>query len=199
MIGKVTTAVLAFTLSVCGLASAQTCVQATSIANVRTGPGTGYTVIGQVPSGNSYVAASKSGDWWKIYFDGRSGYTYGPLYRTLSGTTGVKVTADLMNVRSGPGTGYTILGKATMGEIFYWTQYAGLNGWYKVNWGGRTAYLNGGFVVRVSLPGGSTTPPPPPTEPPPADDGSTSSASASPDSGQGGAPAGDGSASSTTP
>ena len=144
-------------LMMASAAQAQTAVKATSAVNVRTGPGTGYAVMGAVPQGHVYVAAAKTNGWWKIWFDGRLGYTIDDYYTSPSGLTGVKVTTDSLNVRSGPGTGYAILGKVSMGQVYFWG--AQTNGWYRISWGGRDAYVSGSYVSRVSLKsdGGVTT------------------------------------------
>lgn len=144
------------------LVHAQTALRATGTVNVRSGPGTGYAVVGQVPTGHTYVGIARSGEWWKIYFNGSLGWTHGAYYTTLSGTTGVKVTTDTLNVRSGPGTGHSILGQVYMGQIYFWTQYEGLNGWYKICWRGGYGFVSGTYVTRVALQGGSSAPPPPP-------------------------------------
>lgn len=146
-------------------AAAQTALKATDTVNVRSGPSTGYSIIGQVPGGHVYVGITKSGSWWKIYYNGGTGWTHGAYYTTLSGTTGVKVTVDTLNVRSGPSTGYSIKGQVYKNQIHSWTQYAGLNGWYKIYWGGGVGYVYGGYVTKVSLSGGSSSPPPPSSSP----------------------------------
>jgi uncharacterized protein YraI len=144
---------------------AQTALQATGTVNVRSGPGTGYGILGQASAGQTYVGFQQSGDWWRIYWNGGTGWTHRSYYSTPSGTTGVKVTTDTLNVRSGPGTGYGVLGQVYMGQIHFWTQYEGLNGWYKIWWAGRAAYVSGAYVTRVALNGGPA-PAPTPTPPP---------------------------------
>jgi uncharacterized protein YraI len=141
-------------------ARAQTAIKATGTVNVRTGPGTGYGIIGQVPGDHVYVGFERSGDWWKIWYNGGTGWTHASYYTTLSGVTGVKVTTDTLNVRSGPSTGYAILGKVYMGQIHFWTAHASISPWYKIYWGGGTGYLHGDYVTQVALSGGSATPPP---------------------------------------
>ncbi len=152
--------VLAAVAAAQAVADAQTAIKATGTVNVRTGPSTGYGIIGQVPAGQTYVASQRSGDWWKIWFNGGMGWTHASYYTTLSGVTGVKVTTDVLNVRSGPSTGYSILGKVYMGQIHFWTSYESTAPWYKIYWGGRTGYVHGDYVTRVSLSGGSSPPPP---------------------------------------
>lgn len=143
-----------------GLASsawAQTALKATDAVNVRSGPGTGYSILGTVPAGHYYVGISRSGDWWKIYFNGSTAWTHGAYWTAVSGTTGVKVTTDVLNVRSGPGTGYSVIGQAYSGQIYFWTQYEGLNGWYKIYFNAGIGYVYGAYVTRVSLSGGGAT------------------------------------------
>ena len=130
-------------------AQAQTAVKSTAVVNVRTGAGTGYAVIGTVPSGDIYVAETKTNGWWKIWFDGRSGYTIDDYYTGASGLTGVKVTADSLTVRTGPGSGYAILGKVYKGQVYFWGSTS--NGYYRISWGGRDGYVNGSYVTRVGL------------------------------------------------
>ena len=55
-------------------AFSMTALKSTTSLNVRTGPGTGYTVMGLVPAGHVYVGIAKSGDWWKVNYDGRTGW-----------------------------------------------------------------------------------------------------------------------------
>ena len=158
-------------LTTCGLASAQTAIQATTTATVRTGPGYGYASFGQVPSGHTYVGISKSGSWWKICYDGRNGYTNGAYWRGVSGQTGVKVTTNGLNVRTGPSTGYSIVGKVNTGQIFWWATSS--SGWYKICWGGTYRWISGMFVTRVNLAGGgSPAPSPAPAPAPPSSSGS---------------------------
>ncbi len=136
---------------------AQTAIQATGAVNVRSGPGTGYGVLGQVPAGHVYAAASKSGDWWKIWWNGGMGWTHGSLWTSPSGLTGVKGTVDTLNVRTGPGTGYGVIGQIYMGQIHVWIQYEGLGGWYKITFAGGVGYVHGGYVTRAALSGGAPT------------------------------------------
>lgn len=157
---KQTAVTLALLFAAAALAQAQTALKATSTVNVRSGPSTGYGIIGQVPAGHVYVGISTSGEWWKIYYNGGTGWTHGSYYSTLSGTTGVKVTTDVLNVRSGPSTGYSIIGKVYMGQIYFWTQHDSIAPWYKIYWGGGVGYIHGDYVTRVSLSGGSSSPPP---------------------------------------
>ncbi len=45
-------------------------INANTIVNVRTGPGTNFDVLGQILPENSYQAISRDGDWWEIDIGG---------------------------------------------------------------------------------------------------------------------------------
>lgn len=45
-------------------------INATTIVNVRKGPGTDYDVLGQILPENSYQVLSRDGDWWEIEIGG---------------------------------------------------------------------------------------------------------------------------------
>lgn len=130
---------------------AQTALKAAQTVNVRKGPGTGYAVVGTVPAGHRYVGLFRTGDWWKIYFNGSTGYTHAAYWTSLSGGSGLKINVAALNVRSGPGTGYSILGQVYAGQIYCRTSDPGVNGWYKIYWGGKTAYIYGAYASSVSF------------------------------------------------
>lgn len=55
------------------------------------------------------------------------------------------VTADVLNVRSGAGTGHNVISKVKQGQVL---QVIGQeNGWFKVNVNGQTGYVSGDFVT----------------------------------------------------
>lgn len=123
----------------------------TSVLNVRTGAGTGYAIKGQVYSGQHYISSAASGGWYKIWYDGTEGWISGGYASAVTGVSAVKVTTDVLNVRNGPGTGYSIAGQVYVNQLYFWTQYAGLNGWYKIYWRGGLYYIYGGYTTTVQL------------------------------------------------
>lgn len=55
------------------------------------------------------------------------------------------VTADVLNVRSGAGTGHNVISKVKSGQVL---QVIGQeNGWFKVSVNGQTGYVSGDFVT----------------------------------------------------
>jgi uncharacterized protein YraI len=125
-------------------------LEARTPLNVREGPGTTYRVMGVIYPGTKYAVVGKSGDWVLINFGGRTGYVYGPLATITGGTVntpppgqGVEAVTTL-NVRTGPGVGFAIIGKIRPGTIYRVTgQQAG---WYQIDFNGQPGWVSGAFV-----------------------------------------------------
>jgi len=65
------------------------------------------------------------------------------------------VTADVLNVRSGAGTGHNVISKVKSGQVL---QVIGQeNGWFKVSVNGQTGYVSGDFVTTGGNKGTTTT------------------------------------------
>jgi len=85
--------------------------------NVRSGPGTNYEVLWEVYKGYPVKILEKRGKWAKtVDYEKDIGWIYRPL---LSKTHTVIVTANKVNIRTGPGTKYAIAFKAEEGVIFH--------------------------------------------------------------------------------
>ena len=139
-----------------------TVVNCTTSVNVRSGPGTGYAVLGSAKKGATYTVTGQSGSWYKIDYNGKTGYI-STTYLSVSGTTTPPPTVRTgkvvncttsVNVRSGPGTGYAILGSAKKGATYTVTGQSG--SWYKIDYNGKTGYISSTYLS-VS---GTTNPPP---------------------------------------
>jgi hypothetical protein len=61
-------------------------IEANSTANIRSGPGTSYAVIGQIKRGTQYPVTGESGSWWIISFNGQAGYVFKSVVRVVGGT-----------------------------------------------------------------------------------------------------------------
>jgi len=118
--------------------------------NVRSGAGTNYGIIGSVVKDQMLSVVSKSGSWYKINYNGRTGYVSSD-YVQASGTTTppaesttYTVTASTLNVRSGAGTSYASIGSVTKGQKLSVVSKSG--SWYKINYNGRTGYVSSDYV-----------------------------------------------------
>lgn len=101
--------------------------------NLRSGPGTKYQVKWEYGKGFPLKVVSKKGDWVKVSdFENDSGWIYKPLL-SKKGHMIVKAFKDKnkrVNIRSGPGTRYKVVGKAYYGVVFETLEQQ--NGWAKV-------------------------------------------------------------------
>ena len=101
--------------------------------NLRSGPGTKYSIKWKYGSGFPLKVLEEQGSWLKVEdFEGDTGW----LYKNLTSTDGhmiVKVNKNQnqkINIRSGPGTTYKIVGKAYYGVVFKTIKQQ--NGWAHV-------------------------------------------------------------------
>lgn len=106
---------------------------------VRSGPGSGYSVVGGLPYGSVVYTYSYSNGWYRV-----SGGWIAADYTSPGGGGGggggggadgyVTVDAPIgLYVRSGPGTGYSVVGGLSDGETVYTYEYS--NGWYRTSSG----------------------------------------------------------------
>ena len=73
---------------------------------------------------------------------------------TTASTAGIYVTTDALNMRSGPSTEHEVLGVLPKGTV---VEVLGTeNGWHRIHYQGKTAYVSADYVTR-STTGASTT------------------------------------------
>lgn len=110
--------------------------------NIRSGPGTGYAVVGSYSNGavvSTYGTSSgwvrTSRGWIASRFTGIGGGGDRP-----AGTFTVSTRGSGLNIRSGPGTGYAVVGKYGPGTVVRTSGSS--NGWYRVSGG----WVSGAFL-----------------------------------------------------
>lgn len=85
---------------------------AVSTVNVRSGPGTSYSILGVLQPGNTVAAVgTATSGWVTVTYNGQKGYVYSSYLRAATSTTdapaaapttaGTKVTTAQLNVRAG--------------------------------------------------------------------------------------------------
>lgn len=110
------------------------------VLNVRSGPGTQYSKTGQVSKGEAYTIVDESNGWGKL----KSGLGWISLEYTDKKTTSapaptsktpytVIINTDVLNVRSGPGTNYSVSTKVREGDKY--TIVEEKDGWGKLKSG----------------------------------------------------------------
>ena len=122
---------------------------ATANINIRSTNSTSGSILGQIQAGQVYVSDAQSQGWFRIRFDHRYGWVWGGFAPRTKATT-IRVTySGGVNVRTGPGAGYSKLGSA---YLSYRYGFGGTSGsWSKIWYRGRTAWVISASVVRVAL------------------------------------------------
>jgi SH3-like domain-containing protein len=142
---------LLLTWSVCGQAAGITMVSvAGEKVNLRKGPSTQYPIIWELGKGFPLKVIGSQGNWIKVSdFENDVGWIYKNLVSKKAHliVQTNKNSRARINIRSGPGTKYEIVGKAEYGVVFEtlkrgdgWVKVRhekGLTGWVKRNllWG----------------------------------------------------------------
>lgn len=126
-----------------------------SNVNLRKGPGTGYGVIRQLGKGESYKVFGQSNGWLNLggdqwiyndpsYIRYTGGNVPTPSQSSNEGIGVVTIIADVLRVRTGPGTNYGIVKNVYQGEKYQSFGYK--DGWYNV---GGNQWVSGEYVTFV--------------------------------------------------
>ncbi|CCO07958.1 SH3 domain-containing protein [Desulforamulus hydrothermalis] len=143
--------------------------------NIRSGPGTNYSIAGQAKKGEQLSVLAQNGDWVKVQGAGTTGWVANWLVKVQNATAAAAskpattsansgkvavATGDILNIRSGPGTGYSIVAKVKKGDLM---SVLGQNGdWVKVQLGGTVGWVANWLVTvqtTQNTPTGSTAAP----------------------------------------
>ncbi|MDM5441304.1 SH3 domain-containing protein [Bacillus hominis] len=140
-------------------------VNATSL-RVRTGPATYHSVIGGVLNGTILNVVGSEGSWFKVNYQGKTGYVSSEFMKFVKGGTATPeqpeqpnqgaigdyyINVSALNVRSGEGTNYRIIGALPQGQK---VQVISENsGWSKINYNGQTGYIGTRFLSKTPVGG----------------------------------------------
>ena len=125
---------------------------------VRTGPSTDYEILGVAHAGDTFTATEvASNGWFKIDYNGQEGWISGKFSEKVDGSTPqppatqdgqfeVVVSADTLNVRTGPSTDYGKIGSLTGGTKV--TVLGESNGWYKIDYNGQEGWISGAYTYK---------------------------------------------------
>ncbi len=173
--------IAALMLSFTAVASAETKMYATDAVNVRSGPSTGYYIVGRLEKNDMVMATGRVYDGWYEIQWGSYGYAYvagnylsyskyepgyNPNYNCYPGNSGVtlKVCPDCgdtyysttaLNVRRGPSTKYSVVGSLNRGQKC--TVIGKSGNWYKLlTADGSDAYASAKYLKLYARQNGST-------------------------------------------
>ena len=150
---SITAAVLAFVMSPSLCAYAEQATVTGNEVNVRSGPGTAFSITDSLKRDSVVEVLNRSNaDWYQISWDHGSGYV-SSAYLQLDGdarTASVSVdqnsspgyiTGNHVCMRSGPGTAYTIIGTYSTGKPLSITGTSGE--WIAVSIDGKDGFVFG--------------------------------------------------------
>ena len=111
-------------------------ITASSGVNIRSGPSTGYGVVGGLGYGTRVNTYGSSGGWYRV-----NGGWIASSYTSAGGgggsggggSNGTVTAGSGLLIRSGPGTGYGVVGSLGYGASV--PIYSSSNGWYRTNGG----------------------------------------------------------------
>ncbi len=143
-------------------------VNATSL-RVRTGPAAYHSVIGGVLNGTTLNVVGSENGWFKVNYQGKTGFVSSEFVKFVKGGTSTPeqpkqpeqpnqgaigdyyINASALNVRSGEGTNYRIIGALPQGQK---VQVISENsGWSKINYNGQNGYIGTRFLSKTPVGG----------------------------------------------
>ncbi|NPV71833.1 MAG: SH3 domain-containing protein [Firmicutes bacterium] len=110
--------------------------------NVRSGPGTTYSKVGEAKADERLEVLETRDEWIKVRLpSGKDGWVWSPLVDSemADDTTFFVVTVDRANVRKGPATSEALLGSVSRGATLRATAQRGK--WVKVAWESGYAWI----------------------------------------------------------
>ena len=128
-----------------GISGAKT----TAALNMRTGAGTGNSIIMTMPKGAEVIVQSTANGWSKVVYNDTVGYAsaqYLSAAGEVSGSFGTgTISGSDVRMRSGAGTSYSIIGTYDKGTQMKITGAAG--NWYAVSYSGKTGYVSADYMT----------------------------------------------------
>ncbi len=132
-------------------------VEANSVnINVRTGPSTSFSILEQIQPETKYLLLEEEGEWLKIQLSANKTGWVAKWLVTITQETSqittqsdiVTIHADILNVRKGPSTDDSIIGKLYLGEEIEIVDIK--EGWYKITYKNSYGWIASEFTNRKS-------------------------------------------------
>ena len=125
-----------------------------SSLRLRGGPGTQYTTLDYGYNREVVVLEEKLGDWYKVIYNLQPGYMHKDYLRTATRENAElgygRVNGSRVNLRSGPGTGYSVVGQAALNDRAY---IIGINAqWYKIIYRDLVCYIRSDYLDLTEVP-----------------------------------------------
>lgn len=125
-----------------------------SSLRLRSNASSSSKTLDYAPGNDVAVVLGKSGSWYMVNYNLQIGYMHQDYLKVADRENGElgygKINGNNVKVRSGPGTGYSILTAAYKGDKAY---IIGINNqWFKVIFGEVTGYIRSDYVDLTEIP-----------------------------------------------
>lgn len=125
-------------------------VNATSL-NVRSGPGTNYSMLGKLPNNSKVsIAAKCNNGWLKIKYNNGYGYVSGDYIDSIKNVSNefkVRIVCNRLNVREGASTKYKVVTQVHKGEAY--TIIETKDNWGKLKSGAGWICIDSDYTQRI--------------------------------------------------
>ena len=121
--------------------------------NVRSGPLASNSVVSTLAKGSYVTLTAQSGGWWRVeYAKGKYGWCHGDFITPVSShAAAVKTAWGNLNVRSGPGTGYSRLDALSSGTGVQVLSTSG--SWSRILYSGtKTGWVSSSYLSTAAYP-----------------------------------------------
>ena len=140
---------------------------------LRAAASTGSAILAELNRGTAVSILGRQDGWYRVNYDGKTGYMSADYVtsRTSAGDLRcvARVTGDGLNLRSGAAASGAVLATASRGEYVDVSGFE--NGWFRVQYSGKTGYMSGDYLTlaaaRPAAPAPAPTAPTPPAVPAP--------------------------------
>ena len=125
-----------------------------SALRLRSGPSSSTTTLDYAYDNEVVVVLEKVGLWYKVIYNLQTGYMHSDYLRYTTRENAElgygSVNGVNVNIRSGPGTGYSSIARASTGEKAY---IIGINNqWFKVIYGNHIGYIRSDYLELTQIP-----------------------------------------------
>ncbi len=125
-----------------------------SALRLRSGPSSSTATLDYAYDGEVVVVLEKVGLWYKVNYNLQTGYMHSDYLQFTARENAElgygSVNGVNVNIRSGPGTGYRTLTRASTGEKAY---IIGINHqWFKVIYGNTIGYIRSDYLELTEIP-----------------------------------------------
>jgi uncharacterized protein YraI len=143
---------------------------AVTTVNIRSGPSTAYRIVGGLERGQRITATAKADHGWvRVRFDNSSAYIFAkylavgsklPAAPSRISTSGVKITTEDLNVRSGPGISHGVVGRLSEGSHVTLTGEL-TSGFAQLRYANQLRWVSVQYLARGTMAAAPATAPPP--------------------------------------